>query len=233
MIEEAPKNQGRQGQTRRRWVDTGDHALSGYRHHQADLQDRAGHLAVRVPGMGIRKPVRRPGRAGHRAAGPGTGYHLVRHGRDLRFRAQRADLGPGTGSGPRAHLPRHEDLARVAGRAGGGAARRGQREPAGRPRPRSVPGAPAQPGDPGWHDHAWHARPAARRAGRRGRRQQLLAAALADRRGRTGQPGAEQPGPLQPGGPLPRARPAALRRRARPHGTRLQPAGPGAAIGPV
>ena len=48
-----------------------------------------------------------------------------------------------------------------------------------------------------------------------------------------GQPGAEQPGPLQPGRPLARARPAAVRRGDRSRRDRLQPAGAGAAVGPV
>ena len=56
---------------------------------------------------------------------------------------------------------------------------------------------------------------------------------LARRRGRAGRPGAEQPGPVQPRRPLARAGPAAVRRVARPHGDRLQPAGPGAAVRPV
>ena len=46
--------------------------------------DRAGNLAVRFAGVGIRRRVRRPRRARHRPAGPRAGHHALRHRRDLR-----------------------------------------------------------------------------------------------------------------------------------------------------
>jgi amino acid efflux transporter len=121
------------------WV----HALSEQRHRQADLQDRARHLAVRIPRMGIRRPLRGRRGAGHRGAGGGTGRHPVRHRGDLRFRAERADPGAGPGREPGVGVPGHEDPPGVPGRPGRGAARGGQREPAGCAQARPVPGAPA------------------------------------------------------------------------------------------
>ena len=191
----------------RDWV----HALSGRPHRAEDFQDRPGYLAVRVPGVGVRRAVRQSGGGRHRPPRARTGRHPVRHRRDLRVRAQRADPGPGSRREPGVGVPGDEDPAGRAGRPGGRAARRGQREPARGQPARPLPGAPAESRDPRRHDHARHARAAARRAGRRGRRQQLLPGAVARRRGGAGRPGAEQPGPLQPGRPLARARPDPVR----------------------
>ncbi len=209
------------------------HALSESRDQHQDFPDRAGHLAVRLPGVGLRPGLRRAGGARHRAPGSGARRHRVRHRRDLRVGAQRADPRRGARRRQGLGLPGHEDLPAAAGRPGRRAARGGQREPARHPSARPVPGAPAQPGGQGRHDHARHARAAAGRAGGRGRRQQLLAGPLARRRAGPGRPGAEQPGPVQPRRPLARAGPAPVRRIDRPPRDRLQPAGPGAALRPV
>ena len=209
------------------------HALSGHRHREEDLQDRARHLAVRLPGMGLRRRVRGLGGQGHRPPRPRARGDALRHRGDLRLRPQRADPRRGPRRRPALDLPGHEDPAGDAGRAGGRAARRRQRRPAWRPPAGPVPGPPAEPGGARRHDHARHAGAAADRPGRRGRRQQLLAQAL-DRRGeRARQPGADQPGPLQPGRPAARARPGAVRAGARPGHHRLQPAGAGAAVWPL
>ena len=192
------------GGTRRRGGDW-DHALSGHRHSQADFQDRPGHLAVRLPGMGIRGFVRRPGGARRGTARPRPGRVPLRHRRDLRVRPQRADPGPGPGRGPELGLPGHQALPAAAARPGGGAARGGQREPARRPPPGPVPGPPAEPGGPGRPGHARDAGPAAGRAGRRGGGQQLLAGPLAGRGGRARRPGPVQPGRVQPRRAGPRA----------------------------
>ena len=78
----------------RRGADTGFMRYlstdTGPYYHQ-DLPDRVGHLAVRLPGVGVRPVVCRAGGARHRPPGGRAGSHLVRHRRDLRFRAQRAD----------------------------------------------------------------------------------------------------------------------------------------------
>ncbi len=175
-----------------------NHALSHHRHREADFQDRPGHLAVRLEGVGLRRAVRRAGGARDRAPGHRAGREPLRHGRDLRVRAQRADPGPGPGRRPELGVPGHEGLPGAPAVPGRGAARRGQREPARRPAPGPVPDAPAEPGGPGRPGHARDAGPAAGRARRRGGSQQLFAGPLAGRRGRAGWPGPEQPGPVQP-----------------------------------
>ena len=58
------------------------HALPDGRDPPADqvVQDRARHLAVRLPGLGLRAVLRRAGGARHRAPGAGAGRDPVRHG---------------------------------------------------------------------------------------------------------------------------------------------------------
>ena len=78
--------------------------------------------------------------------------------------------------------------------------------------------------------HAGHTRAAASRSDQRSGREQRLPRPLARRRAGAGEPGAEQSGRLQPGQPLGRARPAAVRGVARPRRDRLPPARTGIAV---
>src|SRR5215472_8488935 len=131
--------------------------------------------------MGVRRRLRELGGEGNRPSRARTRDHALRHGRAIRFRAERADTRRGAWRRPRIDLPRDEDPAHHAGRAGRGAARRRKREPDRRPQARSVPGAPTQSGRARRHDHARHESAATHRPGRRGWCQQLFAKALGSR----------------------------------------------------
>ena len=59
--------------------------------------DRAGHLAVRLPRVGLRRRLRRPRGARHRPAGARAGRHALRHRRGVWVRPQRAHPGEALG----------------------------------------------------------------------------------------------------------------------------------------
>ena len=98
---------------------------------------------------------------------------------------------------------------------------------------RPVPGPPAQPGCARRHDHGRDARPAGLRAGRRRRREQLLAGPLEGRGAGVGPTGAVEPGAVQPRAAGAVGRPRPPRRGRGPGGDRLEPAGPGTALGAI
>ena len=145
------------------------YALPGRGGWQAGFQGRAGYAPVRVSGVGVRRAVRRAGSTRHRtpgarpgryplrhrgdlrvpgaphcAPGPGRGSRPGRRGQDPRFRAQRADPGPGPRRAAGRGVPGHQGVPGLAGRRGPGTAGSGQREPAANRLPGPVPGAPAR-----------------------------------------------------------------------------------------